>query len=276
MIKNALLIILVIAITWVYFYSNNSPEFKIIKGNFKQEKSGNMPVGKNILDKPIMEQVKIITAITTEKKSHFVSLLSWSVHEDEIRQWQASNLGYYYSGALPSDYDVYKIETLKLMGEQGDLKALDMLAHKFRINNDYVNAAKAYNKAAAFGSTYALIQLGAMQYNTAVNDEERFLRSLDQLAYHQAAILRGDIQVLYAASATIEYLPKKLMEDDFVVIQEKGTKIYQDLENRRKMMGLGKFEDFNKENSYPENIKGYYKSVRENFINTSTNVFSNL
>lgn len=184
--------------------------------------------------------------------SNFKKLFS----EDEIRLWQAEKRGYYYAGAVPSDYDDYNLDTLKTMGEQGNLKALDMLAYKYVSSFDYKNARKVYKKSAARGSTYALVRLATMEFDSSSSTvKESDVRSLNALAYLQAGILRGDTQLLMDASATIKYFPRQLTEEDNTFIRRKGLQIYRQLEAERTKLGLPNYE-----NTVPEYALEYYKS----------------
>ena len=178
------------------------------------------------------------------------------VNEDEIRRWQEKALGYYYSGAIPSDYDNYDIDTLILMGEQSDLRALDMLAFKYLVIRDYGNARRAYKKSAVLGSTFALKRLGTMEYNSSSSpNEEPRVRSINELSYHQAGILRGDTQLLMDASSTIKFIAGELTEEEKKLVQKKGLLIYHQLEVARRDLGLSPFK-----NKIPEYLLGYFES----------------
>jgi len=185
--------------------------------------------------------------------------------EDELRLWQAESWGYYYSGAAPSDYDGYDLNTLIMMGEQGDLKALDMLAHKYMKVYDYEKARKTYKQSAVLGSTYALLKLGTMESDSGPSlAESQDARSLNELAYHQAAVLRGDTFALMFASATIKFFPRPSTGEDKEFVRAKGLKIYRQLEVARQEQGLPPFK-----NTVPQFALEYYKGNISYFENSS-------
>lgn len=149
------------------------------------------------------------------------------------------------------------------MGDQGDLKALDLLAWKYLKLNDTENQIKAHRKAAIFGSTYALKRLGSLnsklsdKYETTEGRAKQLARI--ELAYYQTALIRGDTEFLFMAQSYIANPGIELDDADKNFIQKKGVEIYEELKKGRKEIGLSGFEPM------PLTVKKYYDFIASRY-----------
>jgi len=194
----------------------------------------------------------------------------WEKHSEEIQDWQVTKFGYYLSSIINSDYDNYDIEALEQLGEQHDLKALDLLAQKYILLQDLDNAIKTYRKAAAFGSTQALNELGDLERKIAfeenvTTEQKELYRGRIKLSHYQAAILRGDTVALMASENYISTHKLKLTNEDKEHVRNNGIKIYNRLITERVKRGLPAFD-----NSMPRYIKDYYNQVGSNYTHLTT------
>ena len=151
-----------------------------------------------------------------------------------------------------------------MMGDQGDLKALDLLAwrHMQLLNRE--SAVKTYRKAAVLGSTWALQQLGAIaykaRYKKGVNVEQKIKdRAEIELSYYQAAILRGDTNFLSTAEVYLEVREIELTDADKKTIRENGIKIFNELKAERAKIGLSEFD------SMPLSVREFYTDVGNHY-----------
>jgi len=171
--------------------------------------------------------------------------------------WQAGQLGYFYTGIIASDYDSYDLETLKQLGKQGDMKALDMLGWRFKQEENYEAALLAYNDAAVLGSTAALEEIARLT-GKDIFDRDRYLH---MLSYLQTSVLRGDQQALTAAGVQLKVLTdnfSSITPLEIKNINQSGLARYSWLENKRKKMGLPKFN-----NSAPKYAVEFYLKARK-------------
>lgn len=82
---------------------------------------------------------------------------------EEIKKWFSDRGNYsFYGTDNLADYQGYNLETLTRLSDSGDLKAMHMLADRA---NHFSDLKHILLKAAIFGSTDALIQLGSLNEN---------------------------------------------------------------------------------------------------------------
>jgi hypothetical protein len=190
-----------------------------------------------------------------------------AVSRAEISEWFAKRGsftfldGYPYDNQgkpIPTAYDNYNIDTLKKLGDDGDLRALDKLV---RSSKNADESKQLLEKAAIFGSTQALAELGVMANTIYLSPnktiEEKKAIMIESLAYYEAAQIRGD----WTANMDFGRILQKqqqidLTEADKAEIQERAKVIYDDLQTKRTAMGLGDFD-----NSIPDSVMKYYEEM---------------
>lgn len=178
----------------------------------------------------------------------------------EIKKWFSDRGNYsFYGPEVLSDYQGYDIETLKRLGDSGDIKALHTMADRA---NNFEELKLNLWKAAIYGSTSALIQLGASYEN---NDgsiynfpiEKQREKILEILSYYEVAQMRGDWWGnITNGPSLIDRFQVELSENDRQIVKKGAEQIYNNLQNRRTEMGLGEFD-----NSVPDSVIKFYEEM---------------
>lgn len=188
----------------------------------------------------------------------------WSPMGDEatrakIIEWFESHGVYGFRGPdEQSDYQNYDLETLKKLGDSGDIRALHMLAGKA----ESIGESNAILFSAAIhGSTGALSQI-ALSLETEFDIrnksvEERKPYIMESLAYYDAAQLRGDWWGnIQGKDSLLKRYPTEFLDVEKAYIQNRAQEIYDDLQQKRTQMGLGDFD-----NSVPDEVIKFYEEM---------------
>ncbi|MBK8187918.1 MAG: hypothetical protein IPK77_12140 [Cellvibrio sp.] len=182
-----------------------------------------------------------------------------SARVDEVLAWQADR-GWYDTGKeTQDDYKTYSEETLKQLADQGDIKALHLLARLAPLEL----AIQLYTKAAVYGSTFALFNIQETLLTqsgiTKENSEElKHPVLIEAAAYIQVATMRGDMlnaKYISSISSLESRFNFQFSGDDLEQANLRAQDIYDSLEAERIALGLGKFD-----NSIPPAIKIYFKA----------------
>lgn len=178
-------------------------------------------------------------------------------HVDEVLNWQASRGWFDTSGTLGT-ITKYPEETLKQLAENGDLKALHLLAY----SAPAAESKLLLTKAAIHGSTRALFSLGNNAFilnDVYQNSPEEKKRPVlrEAAAYISVAARRGDLyNFKYMGIGLYESrFNMKLSENDLNLVSSSAQDIYNSLESQRIELGLGQFD-----NSIPPAIKEYFRA----------------
>lgn len=173
-----------------------------------------------------------------------------------VSNWQ-ERTGQFVSVAdsLASDYEVYDIRTLTNMGQQGDLKALDILIKKARINSDSsVDFLRL--QAVVAGSLPELFQLGSQHLRNAqeaklLGDDETFREELiEGLACAHMRIVRGESDAVMEIARTIQKYNIEDSSEFLEQVEQSGRKLYEKFAALRREKGWGEFD-----NSVPVPVK---------------------
>ncbi len=184
----------------------------------------------------------------------------------EIIAWYTSR-GYEYDlhfdaqgHLLPTLYETYDKEALELLGEGGDIRALQALAGKADNLDEadyFLEKAAIYNSTAALGrigsghSTHASLRAHSMPL------EEQKSLYIEAMAYYEASQIRGDWKpLLDIGDHTRKLAGGLLTEADKPHIQKRAREIYDDLQARRYELGLGDFD-----NTVPEAVMRDYEAT---------------
>lgn len=179
---------------------------------------------------------------------------------EQLLRWKADRgwfdlLSEDFNGA--PDYRNYPNDALEKLAEEGDLRALHTLARQPIKTEEYI---EILTKAATYGSTYALIQIAngittQKEFIPNPTEENKRLAIIDALAYVEVVKMRGDITASKEHAMTIQnayhFVPS---EGESQLIQEKAQVIYNDLNSKRKELGLEEFD-----NSVPPLIESYHR-----------------
>ena len=142
------------------------------------------------------------------------------------------------------------------------MKALDILGLKFLESLDGESAIKTYQKAAIFGSTYALVQLGRLTsvpvIKNQTNSEYLMQEAQIRLAYFQAGILRGDNTLLLNADSFLKVRKLVFTPEEKLAVQLKGQSIFKEIAGRTRLsFGLSDFPPM------PSTVKAFYSSIEQ-------------
>jgi len=118
-----------------------------------------------------------------------------AVYWMKLREWRRT-IGYFKEVDSVA-YEGYGSETLRRLGTQGDLLALDTLYQRLSENPDSVDEAnELLLPAVAFGSTKAAITLGLIHRLNADRNEDSTFVDEDLyriMAFYEIAIMSGDV-----------------------------------------------------------------------------------
>jgi hypothetical protein len=179
---------------------------------------------------------------------------------EQLLRWKADRgwfdlLSEDFNGA--PDYRNYPKDVLEKLASEGDLRALHTLARKPMRT---VERRGILTKAATYGSTFALIQIAngittQKDFMPNPTEENKRLAIMDALAYVEVVKMRGEIIASKENAITIRdvyhFVPT---EGERQLIQEKAQVIYNDLNSKRKELGLDEFD-----NSVPPIVEAHQR-----------------
>ena len=174
----------------------------------------------------------------------------------EIKEWFSSKG--YFTKEDSAVYESYNDETLKSLGKQGDLLALDLLISRSAGNEKAV--MQYITVGAVYGSTTALDSLTiytAPKSTNNMTEESRRPAALETLAVTKVIEMRGDRSL--AQSSKVSFLNSykrrydtdlKISDDEQKYVDSRAQEIYDQLQKIRHEVGLGDFD-----NTEPTSIK---------------------
>lgn len=176
----------------------------------------------------------------------------------EIKDWFAQRGNFSFMGDIKlGDYTTYDDSVLAQLGENGDLRALHVLADRAKNIKEFRSILQT---AAVFGSTEALVRLGAINEAEDLGNmksEERKEKIIQALSYYDAAQLRGDWwgNIVRGQNLQKRY-SHELNEQDKIIIQENAKAIYDQAQSERHTRGLGNFD-----NEVPDSVIKFYEEM---------------
>jgi|GEM_PF-4968599 len=171
---------------------------------------------------------------------------------DKIIQFNSSR-GYFDESQLV-EYSAYNLPTLESLAKSGDVKAIQLLAME-RLKQGEVEASfQLWLDAAVYGSTQALNLAAGDKFASffiAEDLSEKEVHLIEAFALIHVSKRRGD----HIATDSYIQLMKDIRRIDLTSeqekkISEKADQLYEELENRRKDIGLGPFD-----NHVPKELK---------------------
>lgn len=209
--------------------------------------------------KPVAENKKEMTdfskPILIDGKPYYVI---FSDETKEIKEWFSSKG--YFTTEDSAVYESYSDETLKSLGKQGDLLALDLLISKaVKAGNE--KAAKQYiTIAAVYGSTTPLGSLAFFTFpghSNNLTEAGRRISALETLAVTKVIEIRGDRSLAKSTHTSLFNSYKRIYSSDLVIsddeqkyVDSRAQEIYDQLQKIRHEVGLGDFD-----NTEPTSIK---------------------
>ena len=184
------------------------------------------------------------------------------IEMNEIETWFASH-GNFMFESEKNQYTSYNVDTLKQLGEAGDIRALHELT-KLYLNQDnsskygFDAALPLYWKAATYGSTQALIELGIVtdaKYRFGLySEEEKRQAILDVLSLYEVAAMRGDKWgVLVYGKSMTSSSAINLTELEKESVKNRSQEIFTEIQQKRYELGLGQFD-----NNVPNSINQFF------------------
>ncbi len=171
---------------------------------------------------------------------------------DKIVQFYASR-GYFDEAHLV-EYSSYDLTTLESLAKNGDIKAIQLLAIEKLKKGEEDASFQLWLDAAVYGSTQALNLAASDRFSWYVIAEdvgEKEVHLIEAFALIHVSKRRGD----HIATDSYIQLMKDIRRIDLTSeqekkISEKADQLYEELENRRKDIGLGSFD-----NDVPKELK---------------------
>lgn len=224
------------------------------------------PEKENLSREIIDDQEKLkADRIEAEKLANSVNPWNSPANFEEVKKWKESRG--YYSAADLEIYKNYSADTIEQLAKGGDIKAIYQLARlKVAEGASKEDIVNIYLEAAALGSSQALGLAGMMATTEPSfsrfqgEDGEQLYKKemLEALSIYQVALIRGDREVLEQVNQARSKLELTPEEDEY--IKTRGAEIYSELEEKRKSLGLGPFD-----NSVPQIVKNYHDEAVTGF-----------
>lgn len=222
-------------------------------------------------DKPVGQTLAISQSTQhSSERGNVVSSQSSEVNEqpkaepwnspagyEHVEKWRESRG--YFSDTDFQMYENYGIETVEQLAMDGDIKALRTLVRMYLTKGESELIMSTLRETAMRGSSEALILVGMIEessrdsYEFKVPDGDVHYKKkmLESLAIFKAASMRGDREVdvrITEARSKVTLTP-----DDDRYIEQRGTEIYNEMQEKRNALGLGPFD-----NSVPSQVNDYY------------------
>ncbi len=183
---------------------------------------------------------------------------------EKINQWRSAR-GYSWGGGVAgnkNEYESYSDDALNSLVVNGDIKAMIELADRLLKNHQNYSQLspdaldkqrmELYYKASVYGSTLAAIKMGQiLEYatNNPTPDIKR-AQELEGLAWKAVASKRGDRGGFFSSLYVLNANNRGLTAAEEAQVMERSNVIYDELLERRKLLGLGDFD-----NSVPEELR---------------------
>lgn len=233
------------------------------------EEYSNISAGKTSTNTPSHKALAHINNDQTQEA--ITSVYGTDKEAYEVKKWFTVR-GSPWGGEIDNQnvYKNYDLNILESLSNNGDILAMHILAdrHMERELQPGGNGEKGIElqrntllKAATYGSTWALFQLGLSLSSEAglTSGQAGHKMMLDSFAYYDVAEMRGDkMPNIHNRNATSESDKIQLNEEDQQYILKKSQEIYQGLVTNRRTLGLGDFD-----NNVPESVKRFYARMAE-------------
>ncbi|HEY0892158.1 MAG TPA: hypothetical protein VGE32_03805 [Cellvibrio sp.] len=184
----------------------------------------------------------------------------------EVKKWFAQHGELF--GEADLEYQSYDENTLRSLGNNGDLRALHRLA-EICLDKDHYTL-EGYGPAAAeghlwmaaiLGSSKALADL-ALMHDARVfgapnmSGAEKRLAAIEVLARYNAASLRGNrYPDINDASAFKETYQINLSSEEQLLVNQRAKEIYENMSSKRRELGLDEFD-----NTVPDSVNNFFAS----------------
>lgn len=155
------------------------------------------------------------------------------------KHWES--LGYFNDEQRQS-YASYDRDTLKALGDQGDLLALDVLAQKYlKEDRDLEKSSEIELKAVLFGSAKAAQNLAIWAKSNEVNEGGR-AHIYNAMTWYKIASMMGDKLAEGFGNSTLKVKNITLSEKEWELVNSQAEAIYAQLNEKRRELGLPEFK----------------------------------
>lgn len=253
-----IVILLGVMISAYFLLENNHRELSAVRPNVEATNN----VGDQSL--PDTARNRALPALEISLSAGDDKKQTWSPMGDEaskakVMAWFAARGNYgFYGPDMQDDYKNYDSETLQKLSETGDVRAMHILSDRAGSLDE---SRKILHRAAVFGSTEALTQMGTIeQINNGIremNPEERKEIIMESLSYYEAAEIRGDWwPKIQNHESLLERFSVELSQQEKDRVVRRGKEIYDELQENRYKLGLGNFD-----NSVPDEVIKFYEEM---------------
>jgi hypothetical protein len=180
-----------------------------------------------------------------------------------VKSWMEARGHYGPDDGSLNEYKAYDLETLERLADAGDLKAMVALSWLYLSPEQLVHPdslikyERILHKAALYGSTEAL---GSLSMHTAKLEpgtrEVKRENLLEAFAWAHVGTLRGDMYPSENAMSDARIHDFEFTDAAIAQIKSRAHEIYNQLEQERIEMGLGKFD-----NSRPPEVDNLFKNL---------------
>lgn len=165
-------------------------------------------------------------------------------------EWKRER-GYFVAEELDAYYS-YSVDALLQLGQNGDLKALDVVASKLLKAGKHEAVVGVYAVAALHGSTKAMRNMAALNLAAIrrgdVADEDRLGYFKTMLVHSEVAALRGDREDILSSLQALDFEKVVLSPEDVDEVSRRAQQQFAALVKSREAAGLPAFD--NTENPY--------------------------
>jgi hypothetical protein len=263
---NALLLVAVVAVGLSFYFSQNlKPLFSVATHFVFAQNSANVQQPHEVQQqtKQALDNGKASTVAQRDgsaqvKQEEWPTVVGSPQNKAEINAWLSAR-GYRPNFTDIDEYASYDKATVEQLAQNGDIRAMQRLGDLLLgVDAGFAKSKSAFTDAAVHGSTAAMEAIGTVLesfvYSNAKTVLEKREAVLDVLAWYNAAALRGDrLPISESAGSFIRINKIGLSDQDRVEIQARSQKIYDDLLQKRRALGLGEFD-----NTVPDSVNKYF------------------
>ncbi len=152
----------------------------------------------------------------------------------------------YFTTEDAGDYISYSDDALTNLGQQGDLKALNVLTERMFHRGDLSGAARFANVAVIFGSTYALDIIWRLVGPSFTSKENAHEALLESFAVIKVMEMRGDLDLADGTRRELaigNQVNLNLKPEEKALIDNRADQIYLNYQAIRTAKGLGDFDN---------------------------------
>lgn len=165
-------------------------------------------------------------------------------HRTEIDEWRHSH-GYFRPEERKA-LSLYTDDALSELADGGDIAALHAQYQRLQQEGYIVDPEEAKNilmKAAAHGSTQALLSLATIAQARAAGSDRAMEGKKDALAILFTAWKRGDFFALRRATVLLDAIAEKMSGAHYTSVRAASEELYKELGAKRERMGLEPFDN---------------------------------